>query len=153
MQSHFQLVPEAVGFAQAGDKSAALALLADKFEKAYGHGQSPVFDALEMREKLGSTGFGRGAAIPHARVKNVERPIAALIKLAEPVDFGATDKLPVGLMIGLLSPPDGGAAHLQALASISRALRDDDIINQLQGARDREALLAVVTNLWEQDAA
>jgi PTS system nitrogen regulatory IIA component len=108
---------------------------------------------LQEREALGSTGFGRGVALPHARIDGLGRPVAALLKLAAPVDFGAADKMPVDLVIGLLSPINAGAAHLQSLAALSRMVRDDVMHRALSEAEDTETLYALLTNAADRDAA
>ena len=79
-----------------------------------------VLEYLEEREKLGSTGFGRGVAIPHARLPGIARPVAAVLRLEHPVDYSAADGLPVELVFGLLSPENSGATHLHALAAVFR---------------------------------
>ncbi len=112
-----------------------------------------IFEFLDEREKLGSTGFGRGVAIPHARIAGVQRPIAALLRLERPVDFAAADGLPVDLVFGLLSPEHSGAGHLHALASISRLVRDEELRDSLTEAPDSEAMYGLMTNVTDRSAA
>jgi PTS system nitrogen regulatory IIA component len=102
--SLYQLRPEAVAIAEVSSKAAILSLLAERFAKVYRLDANVVLERIEERETLGSTGFGRGVAITHARIPGLKRPVAALIKLAEPVDFESADGLPVDLVFGLLSP-------------------------------------------------
>jgi nitrogen PTS system EIIA component len=149
----FKLLPEAVWIASPSDKSSILAALAERFAKVYALDRAAVLDALEEREALGSTGFGRGVALPHARLENLTRPVAALLKLSQPVDFGAADRMPVDLAIGLLSPANAGATHLHALAALSRMVRDVDMHRALTQASDVETLYAVLTNASDRDAA
>ena len=82
-----------------------------------------IADRLIAREKLGSTGFGGGVAIPHAKLDGLTQVTAVFARLAQPIDFQAVDDLPVDLVFMLLSPTDAGAVHLKALARISRRLR------------------------------
>ena len=112
-----------------------------------------VLDHLVAREKLGSTGFGRGVAIPHARIEGISRPIIALLKPHKPVDFGAADGLPVDLVIGLLSPENYGATYLHALAAISRLVRDERIHDALTEMSNPEAIYAMLSNATDRDAA
>ena len=63
-----------------------------------------VFENLVARERLGSTGLGHGVAIPHARLKNLNSPICAFIRLKHGIDFDAVDKQPVDLLCALLVP-------------------------------------------------
>jgi hypothetical protein len=86
-----------------------------------------VLERVEERETLGSTGFGRGVAIPHARLETIPRPVAAFLRLEKPVDFASSDGMPVDCVFGLLSPEQAGATHLQALAEISRLMADGSI--------------------------
>lgn len=149
----FKLLPEAVWAAGPTDKPGILDALAARFARVYALDQGVVLDGLQEREALGSTGFGRGVALPHARIEGLSRPIAALLKLDNPVDFAAADRLPVDLVIGLLSPVNAGATHLHALAALSRMVRDEDMHRALSEATDTETLYALLTNASDRDAA
>ena len=153
MNSVFATKPEAVAIVDARDKAGILEALARLFAKAWDVDAPTVAEYLDEREKLGSTGFGRGVAIPHARIPGIARPIAALIKLKHPCDFDAADGMPVELAFGLLSPESSGAAHLHALAAISRLVRDENVRLALADAPDEEALYALLTNVTDRDAA
>jgi len=149
----FATKPEAVAILDVRDKAGILEALAQLFAEAWDIDAQTVAEYLEEREKLGSTGFGRGVAIPHARVPGIARPIAALVKLDQSCDFDAADGMPVELVFGLLSPESSGAAHLHALAAISRLVRDENVRNALADAPDEEALYALLTNVVDRDAA
>ena len=153
MNVNFKLLPEALAIVRADSKPTILQQLAVRFALAYGLDAESVLEAIEEREKLGSTGFGRGVALPHARIEGINRPVAALLKLEAPVDFAAADDLPVDLVIGLLSPTNAGATHLHALAAISRMVRDDATHEALSEAVTAEALYAVLDNVSDRDAA
>lgn len=112
-----------------------------------------VSDALIERERLGSTGFGRGVALPHARLLGLTGVRGMFIQLARPIDFDAVDALPVDLAFVLLSPVDAGADHLKALAGVSRFLRDENALGRLRGARNAEAVYAILTEDAARDAA
>lgn len=145
MDAVYQLEPEAIAFGGDASKPAVLARLADLFAASYALDTAEVLEALEEREALGSTGFGHGIAIPHARLPGLVRPVAALLKLTRPIDFAAADAMPVGLVFGLLSPHDCGVAHLHALAAISRMVRGDADLGRLRAAPDAAALYALLT--------
>ena len=153
MDSIFLMTPESVRVTQAEGKDDILRRLGDLFAEAYDLDASLVLEQLEEREKLGSTGFGRGVAIPHARMNGLKRPIGAMLKLERPVDFKAADGLPVDLVFGLLSPANSGATHLHALAAISRVARDERVHEALSDAPDAEALFGLLTNVTDRDAA
>ncbi len=153
MSAEFKIIPEAVMAASHDDKPAIFEALAAVFARAYSLEAADVLESLHEREQLGSTGFGRGVAIPHARVEGLTRPMAACLRLDQPVDFDAADGMPVDLVFGLISPAEGGTAHLHALAAISRLLRDEAMHEALTEAPDEEALRGLLTNISDRDAA
>lgn len=105
-----------------------------------------IFDALLERENLGSTGFGGGTALPHGRLAELEKVSGFLIKLATPIDFNAIDGKPVDILFLLLSPESSGADHLTALAQVSRVLKDQNLVNKLREATDKEEIHALLNN-------
>lgn len=153
MNVNFQLLPQAVASANLQSKQDVLERIAELSARVYGIDEATVLDGLEERERLGSTGFGRGVAIPHARCDSINRPIVVLLRLESPVDFDAADGMPVDLVFGLISPERAGATHLHALAAISRLVRDDTMHDALNAASDPEALYALLSNQLERDAA
>ncbi len=90
-------------------------------------------EVLLEREKLGSTGFGGGVAIPHGKLEGLTQIVGVFARLAQPVDFQAVDDMPVDLVFAMFSPADAGSAHLKALARISRRLRDKGFVAKLRG--------------------
>ena len=114
---------------------------------------SEIADAIAERERLGSTGFGGGVAIPHGKMGKLDRVYALVARLAAPIDYKAIDGQPVDLVFLLLSPPDAGAEHLKALAAVSRLVRHAGIVEKLRGARSRDAMAAVLMGAEERDAA
>jgi PTS system nitrogen regulatory IIA component len=125
-------------------RKAAFHLLAQQLAPALGVEADAIFQALAEREKLGTTGFGGGIAIPHGRVAGISGIHAAVAILAQPIDYGAVDQRPVDLLFALLAPEDAGALHLKALARVSRALRDPHFAARLRGARDAGAVRAIL---------
>lgn len=128
-----------------GDKKTLLALMASQAAKITGLHERVILDAVVAREKLGSTGVGKGIAIPHARLKDCPRVIGLFAQLHQPIGFESLDDQPVDLVFMLLSPDTAGADHLQALASISRLLRDGAQAERLRGATSADAILALLT--------
>ncbi len=112
-----------------------------------------IAERLTAREKLGSTGFGGGVAIPHAKLEGLEQVTGVFVRLAQAVDFQAVDDLPVDLVFMLLSPTDAGAVHLKALARVSRRLRDKAFLEKLRGAGSPDALYVLFTADEVRDAA
>lgn len=153
MDVNLALSPQAIAFDRIDTKPKVLARVAQLMAEAYGLDRHELLENLEAREALGSTGFGRGVAIPHCRARHVRRPSLALIRLETPLDFAAADARPVTLVCGLVSPENAGATHLHALAAISRLTRDEAMLQLLADAPDAEAVYALLTNQFERDAA
>ncbi|AKS06352.1 MULTISPECIES: PTS IIA-like nitrogen regulatory protein PtsN [Pseudomonas] len=103
-----------------------------------------VYEALIAREKLGSTGFGNGIAIPHCRLKGCETPVSALLHLDHPIDFDAIDGAPVDLLFVLLVPEAATDAHLELLRQIASMLDRKEVRDKLRSASSNEALYQVV---------
>ncbi|WP_267394864.1 MULTISPECIES: PTS sugar transporter subunit IIA [unclassified Sphingomonas] len=112
-----------------------------------------VAERLAAREKLGSTGFGGGVAIPHAKLDGLAAVAGVFVRLAQPIEFDAVDDLPVDLVFMLLSPTAAGADHLKALARVSRRMRDRPFLAKLRGAGSPDALYALFSADAARDAA
>ncbi|MCH4875062.1 PTS IIA-like nitrogen regulatory protein PtsN [Pseudomonas sp. TMW22091] len=106
-----------------------------------------VYESLLAREKLGSTGFGNGIAIPHCRLKGCEAPVSALLHLDAPIDFDAIDGAPVDLLFVLLVPEAATDAHLELLRQIASMLDRKDVRDQLRAASSNEELYKVVLDV------
>jgi len=99
-----------------------------------------VFESLIAREKLGSTGLGKGIAIPHGRLKAADKTLAAFLQLKEGVDFDAPDGQPVDLLCALLVPPESTEEHLEVLAELTELFRDESLRSSLRQAATAEDL-------------
>jgi PTS system nitrogen regulatory IIA component len=137
----------------AGNKRALLNQLASIAAARLELPAAAIVETLVEREKLGSTGFGQGVAIPHGKVEGLKQIYGLFVRLAEPVGYKAIDRKPVDLVFLLLSPPDAGAEHLKALAAVSRVVRSAPTLEKMRGARSRDALAAVLLGADERDAA
>jgi PTS system nitrogen regulatory IIA component len=84
-----------------------------------------VSENLFARERLGSTGLGHGVAVPHGRIKGLKAPLAAFVRLAEPIPFESPDALPVNLLVFLLIPDHVTQQHLETLSEIAEMFSDD----------------------------
>src|SRR3954453_11688492 len=135
-----------------GSKRSLMKQLADLAAERIGAKSATVVGGLNEREQLGSTGFGQGVAIPHAKIEGLERVYGLFARLGEAVDYKAIDNRRGDLVFLLLSPPDAGAEHLKALAAISRVTRDAATLERLRGARSRDALAAVLMGADEREA-
>jgi PTS system nitrogen regulatory IIA component len=130
---------------KAKNKKLALLELAALVAAECGRGERDIFVTLWQRERLGSTGVGRGVSIPHGKLAKLDRLVGLFARLEKPIDFEALDGEPVDLIFLLLAPEGAGADHLKALARIARLLRDEKIAEQLRAARDESALRALLT--------
>ncbi|RST29761.1 PTS sugar transporter subunit IIA [Sphingomonas ginkgonis] len=137
----------------AGNKRGLFQLLGQQSGQRLGIDGAQITAAIAERERLGSTGFGNGVAIPHGKIEGLARNFCMLVRLAEPIDYKAVDGAPVDLVFFLLSPPESGAQHLKALAAISRLVRHAPTLEKLRGARSQDALAAVLLGADERDAA
>jgi len=111
--------------------------------------QNQVFDSLISRERLGSTGLGRGVAIPHGRIAGSEKALIAMVKLQEGIDYDAVDNQPVDLLFALLVPEHATEEHLQLLAQLAEMLSDDKLVSSLRHAKDATTLLDTLRQ-WQQ---
>ena len=104
-----------------------------------------IFDVLLQRERLGSTGVGRGIAIPHGKLAPRSSIFSMFARLDTPIEFDAMDDEPVDLIFLLLAPEHAGADHLKALARISRLLREPSAIEKLRNSTDNADIYATLT--------
>jgi len=137
----------------ADSKSQALSVVADAAARSLGLKASDVFDALMDREAQGSTGVGRGVAVPHARLPGLDRMRAVVVRLERPVPFNALDDQPVDILFALFAPETAKTEHLRALARVARLLRQGDVRERLRTAKSPDAVYAVLSRDSEADAA
>ena len=137
----------------APNKRTLIQQLAQLAGQRLGVDTAAIVASVAERERLGSTGFGNGVAIPHGKIEGLTQVYCLAAKLSEPIDYKAVDGQPVDLVFFLLSPPDAGAEHLKALAAVSRVIRHAPTLEKLRGARSRDAFAAVLMGVDERDAA
>lgn len=106
--------------------------------------EARIFDALNQRERLGSTGLGQGVALPHGRLEGVDRPVGALLLLEQPVDYEALDHEPVDLVFALLVPAAATDEHLRILSALAERFSDPAWVEKVRNARTSEEILAAV---------
>ncbi len=135
------------------NKKQIFQLLSEIAASAYGVSADDVIERLTERERLGSTGFGGGIAIPHAKIDAMDQVRGTVLLLADPVPFDAVDDMPVDVVFMLLSPADSGAEHLKMLARVSRFLRSEPQVKRLRGAKSSDALHVILTGGEARDAA
>lgn len=116
------------------------------FENNQGIARSTVFDSLFAREKLGSTGLGRGIAIPHGRIKGLKHASGAFLRLATPVPFDSPDGMPVSLLFVLLVPEQATEQHLQILSELAERFSDRACRDALCAANSADAVRQIFAN-------
>ena len=103
-----------------------------------------IVKAIMKREDLGSTGIGRGVAVPHTKHPSVDKLVGTVAVSREGVDFNSLDGEQVQLFFLLISPPDRPGDHLRALESISRQLRNDTFCRFLKQAKTSDDVLTLL---------
>ena len=134
-------------------KKQALQELSRRIAELTGQEEREVFNVIQERERLGTTGVGNGIAIPHGKLPELDRLYGMFARLERPIDFDAIDERPVDLIFLLLAPESAGANHLKALARVSRLLRDHTICEKLRGSDTADALFALLTEQATRSAA
>ncbi|MFH1419077.1 MAG: PTS sugar transporter subunit IIA [Planctomycetota bacterium] len=108
--------------------------------------------AVIQRENQGSTGFGKGVAVPHVKHAKVPRIMTAIGRSPGGLDFAALDRAPVYTIVLLLSPPDNPDGHLQAMENIFRHLQRDNFRRFLRQSETAEAIMELIEEADESPA-
>tara|TARA_R110000787_G_scaffold91109_5_gene192184 strand:- start:497 stop:961 length:465 start_codon:yes stop_codon:yes gene_type:complete len=138
---------------KAASKKQAIQELASRAAEIANLPERAIFDVLLERERLGTTGVGRGIAIPHGKIAGLDKLYGLFARLENPVDFEAVDDQPVDLLFLLLAPEEAGADHLKALARISRLFRDGALCDSLRNSGDADALFKLLVKGVSANAA
>lgn len=125
-------------------KRDVLRLLAAEAAGRLGRPEREVLDALQARERLGSTALGRGVALPHARLAGASPPIVLFARLLRPVDFEARDEEPVDLVALVLWPEAAPEGFLPVLSEICRSLREPRVLRRLRSAKAPEEVVSLL---------
>lgn len=146
------LTPERVSVnAVARSKKRVLEVISDLLARGQDDMDSRlVFSSLCAREKLGSTGFGHGVAIPHGRISDSQDVSGAFIRLREPVDFDAIDREAVDLIFALIVPEDLAEQHNELLGQLAELLNDPERRRQLRAAESFDELMALLL-AWQSE--
>ena len=145
MQIDHILTPERT-FAgvQGGSKKRVLELIGKLVAQHPNLDPDAIYENLIARERLGSTGFGNGIAIPHCRLEDCHQAIGALLQLDGKIDFDALDGQPVDLIFVLLVPQEATEQHLQILKMLAGKLDNAELRDALRAAPDADALYRVM---------
>ena len=138
---------------EASSKKHVLNELTNLAESVTNINSQTLLDNLIKREKLGSTAVGNGIAIPHINCLNLDKPKVFVAILSNSLDFNANDDQPIDIIFLLLAPKKAGSEHLQALALVSRLLRNKDLTSKLRGCKTTESASAVISQSVHEKAA
>ncbi|MBB3399438.1 PTS sugar transporter subunit IIA [Rhizobium sp. BK060] len=123
-------------------KAKALHVAATKASEALGVDATSLLGVLEKRELLGSTGIGKGIAVPHAALPELGPPRGFIFQLSRPLDFDAIDEAPVDLIFLLVFGEEWRSDYLKVLATIARKGHHTAIISAMRNAEDSASLYA-----------
>lgn len=119
--------------------------LAEQAAKSSNVDARTLFDVVLERENLGSTAFGKGTALPHGRIPELDRTQAVFAKINGGTDFEAADEQKTDLVFMLLSPENSGADHLTALSEISRIIKNEAVCAKLRQATNAAEIYKILT--------
>ncbi|HES76575.1 MAG TPA: hypothetical protein ENO09_06165 [bacterium] len=104
-----------------------------------------IFDVLLARERLGSTGVGRGIAIPHGKLSTLHAPIGCFLRLKTPIDFNSPDNQDVGMIFAILVPEGDEDTHLAILGQLARRFSDPEFCNAIRATESSETAFSLLT--------
>ncbi len=104
-----------------------------------------IFDLLLARERLGSTGVGRGVAIPHGKLASLQAPAGCFLRLHEPVDFNSPDGQKVGMIFAILVPEGDEGTHLAILGQLARRFSDPEFCSAIRATESSEVAFSLLT--------
>lgn len=131
---------------ECSSKKNALEFISSELGQSFGCVSQEIFDSLITRERLGSTGLGKGIAIPHGRMKHSEETFACFLQLDEAIDFDAMDSKPVDLIFALLVPEESTQEHLQILGQLAELFANDDFSKKLRTSNKPEEIHQLLTS-------
>lgn len=129
---------------EGGSKKRVLELIGKLIAQHTQLNADAIYESLIAREKLGSTGFGNGIAIPHCRLEQCTEAVGALLQLDGRIDFDSLDGEPVDLIFVLLVPQEANEQHLEILKSLAEKLDQEELREALRQAPDAQALYRVM---------
>jgi PTS system nitrogen regulatory IIA component len=106
--------------------------------------ESVIYNNLLNRERLGSTGLGRGFAVPHARLENLQQTMGFFFRLKEPVNFEAPDNQPVDLVFTIIIPEEATEEHLIILSSLAGIFSRAEICEAIRNAASRDEIAQII---------
>jgi len=130
--------------AEITSKKRLLEFIAEQISSQFEIAQATLFSNLLDRERLGSTGLGKGFAVPHARLANIEEAVGMFIKLDQPVNFEAPDNQPVDLVFAIIIPEQATDQHLQILSALARVFSQAEVCAAIRNANTSEEVVKLI---------
>ena len=130
--------------AEITSKKRLLEFIADQVSSQFEINQTTLFCNLLDRERLGSTGLGKGFAVPHARLANLKEAVGMFIKLDHPVNFEAPDNQPVDLVFAIIIPEQATDQHLQILSALARVFSQAEVCEAIRNANASEEVVKLI---------
>tara|TARA_B100000609_G_C17193365_1_gene423726 strand:+ start:184 stop:633 length:450 start_codon:yes stop_codon:yes gene_type:complete len=127
-------------------KKNVLETISDNLANGDSGRKDTIFDKLYEREKLGTTAFGQGIAIPHARIPHIESPKILFMKLSEGIDFDAIDKKKVDLIFSLIVPDTKDDFHLEILSKVAALVDNKIFVQRIRDLSDKKEILDLFKN-------
>lgn len=135
---------------EAGTKDAALKKISALNAEISGVDADTLYKNFAEREKLDSTGFGSGVAIPHAKINGYQGGMIGIVKFSKPIEWDSIDGEPVSTTINLIMPgDDNGDTHLTVISKLMRKLVHQDFIDQLNALPDADSLYDFIISEME----
>ena len=106
--------------------------------------KNKLYCNLLDRERLGSTGLGRGFAVPHARMENLDEAFGVFIKLNQAINFDAPDNIPVDLVFAIVIPEQATDQHLQILSALAKIFSQPDVCESIRQAESSEEIISLI---------
>ncbi len=127
-------------------KKNILELISEKLSLGNDKQKDQIFDALYEREKLGTTAFGQGIAIPHARISDIESPRLLFIKLANGIDFSAVDDKKVDIIFSLIVPNEKEDYHIELLSKVAEVLDNTGVVLKIRESSNKQEIYTILEN-------
>ena len=127
-------------------KKNVLETISDNLANGDSGQKDTIFDKLYEREKLGTTAFGQGIAIPHARIPQIKSPKILFMKLSEGIDFDAIDKKKVDLIFSLIVPDTKDDFHLEILSKVASLVDNKIFVQRIRDLSDKKEILDLFKN-------
>ena len=121
-----------------------LEVISNKMAELTSTNKDEIFQKLYEREKLGTTAFGNGIAIPHARIEGIQNAKIIILKLTEAIDFNSIDGNKVDIVMSLFVPNDNNEMHVELLSSIASLLDNQVFREKIRTANTASDVMMII---------